>query len=102
MQQLSQKLIEFFIITLEYLGPFDYSLKEEYFLQNPSFCEFLHSVLEVNTTYVGQWKNGQKTGKVNKYVGYWFHNMAHCKGQLNSFSPYMPDIGLLIKHIGTG
>ena len=99
MQPLSQKLIEFFTKTLEYLGPFDYSIKEEYFLQNPSFREFLQSVktlpiedsriLEGNTTYVGQWKNGQKNGRGQQiwsdgsvYEGYWFHNMAHGKGRL--------------------
>lgn len=90
---------DFFTKSIEFLGPFDYTLSEDFLSKNPSFLEFLQSIrslpidppreLENKAIYIGQMKNGQKNGKGRQnwpdgsfYEGYWFHDMAHGKGRL--------------------
>lgn len=89
----------FFSKTLQYLGPFDYTLKEDFLSQNPSYRDFLQTSknlpiseprkLENQATYIGQWLNGQKHGRGKQiwpdgsfYEGYWYQNQAHGKGRL--------------------
>jgi len=89
----------FFIKTLHYLGPFDYTIKEDFLVKNPLFRDFLQSVknlplespkkLDNGATYTGQWKKGQKNGTGKQiwpdgsfYEGYWYQNQAHGKGRL--------------------